>query len=131
MRTIVGVLLFAAAFSADAQAIFKCVGSKGAVSYQSTPCTSGATTAKTINYIAMPATSGPRAPYVTPQPASNAYRPTSAYVSPDYDSRAQRKANCQYAKDNREATLDRVGLNRTFDLLRQLDENVASACKGL
>jgi hypothetical protein len=52
-------------------------------------------------------------------------------VASGYDERAQRKANCQHAKDRRDETLERVGLNRTFELLRQLDENVASACKGL
>jgi hypothetical protein len=131
VRTVVGVLLFTAAFSANAQAIYKCVGAKGAVSYQSIPCTSGATAARTINYVAAPPTLAPRAPYVAPRPAPIAYRPTSAYASPTYDERAKRKANCQAAKDSREATLDRVGLSRTFDLLRQLDDDVALACKGL
>jgi hypothetical protein len=131
MRTVFGVLLFAAAFGANAQAIYKCVGSNGAVSYQSSPCTAGATIARKINYTTAPAAPPPRAPYVAKRPASSQYSSRSSYVSPSYDGQAQRKANCQYAKDDREATLDRVGLNRTFDLLRQLDDNVAAACKGL
>jgi hypothetical protein len=131
VRTVLGVLLLAAAFNAEAQAIYKCVGTKGAVSYQSIPCTSGATTARTINYVAAPAPIAPRAPYVAPRPAPSAYRPSYAYANPAYDERAQRKANCQAAKDGREVTLDQVGLNRTFDLLRQLDDDVAFACKGL
>jgi hypothetical protein len=131
MRTVFGVLLFAAAFGANAQAIYKCVGSNGAVSYQSSPCTAGAKVAKSINYTVAPAALSPRVPYVAQRPASSQYSSSSNYVSPSYDEKAQRKANCQYAKDDREATLDRVGLNRTFDLLRQLDDNVASACKGL
>jgi hypothetical protein len=131
MRTVFGVLLFAAALSANAQAIYKCVGVRGAVSYQSIPCTYGATTARTINYVADPTPPAPRAPYVVPRAAQNAFRPTSAYANPAYDERAQRKANCQAAKNSREATLGRIGLNRTFDLLRQLDDDVALACKGL
>jgi hypothetical protein len=131
VRTIIGLLLLVAAFSADAQAIYKCVGVKGAVSYQSVPCNSGATTARTINYVATPSAPAPRAPYVAPRPASSQYSSRSAYVNSDYDERAQRRANCQAAKDSREATLEAVGLNRTFDLLRQLDDDVAAACKGL
>lgn len=31
----------------------------------------------------------------------------------------------------RDATLERIGLNRTYDLLQRLDANVREACKGV
>lgn len=43
----------------------------------------------------------------------------------------QRRARCQAQKEYRDAVLARVGLNRTFDLLRKLDDQVYEACKGL
>ena len=53
------------------------------------------------------------------------------YNTPTPGERDQRRANCQQARANREATLTRVGLARTHDLLRQLDDAVYEACKGL
>ncbi|MFZ5636973.1 MAG: hypothetical protein ACOY82_10375 [Pseudomonadota bacterium] len=37
---------------------------------------------------------------------------------------------CEAAKARRKATLDKVGLKRTFDLLSRLDNEVWAACKG-
>lgn len=37
---------------------------------------------------------------------------------------------CKAAKTRRDATLKRVGLKRTFDMLSQLDGEVWDACKG-
>jgi len=45
--------------------------------------------------------------------------------------REQLRARCQAQKNNRDATLRQLGLNRTFDLIRQLDGLVYEACKGL
>ncbi|HEY4529761.1 MAG TPA: hypothetical protein VIG97_05455 [Luteimonas sp.] len=36
---------------------------------------------------------------------------------------------CQAARARREKTLQRVGLKRTFDLLRKLDDEVWAACR--
>lgn len=57
--------------------------------------------------------------------AVQTYYPTRA------SDRAQLEARCQAQKNYRDATLRQVGLNRTFDLIRQLDEQVYEACKGL
>ena len=43
--------------------------------------------------------------------------------------RAAARLRCESAKENRERTLKIVGLRRTFDLLRQLDDSVREACK--
>jgi hypothetical protein len=130
MRAAIGVLLLMFASTASAQVVYKCVGKGGAVSFQSAPCPVSARTERTIS--AVPDSVQSRTvPYVARQPTYSSYTAAPTYAANGYDERAQRKANCQYAKDDREATLDRVGLNRTFDLLRQLDDNVALACKGL
>jgi hypothetical protein len=130
MRAAIGVLLSVCASTASAQVVYKCVGKGGAASFQSAPCPVSARTERTISAIPDPVQ--PRAaPYVAQQPTYNSYAGPATYVATGYDERAQRKANCQYVKDQREATLDRVGLNRTFDLLRKLDDDVARACKGL
>ena len=42
-----------------------------------------------------------------------------------------RRVRCADAKAHRDATLGEVGLGRTFDLLRALDDAVYEACKGL
>jgi len=39
------------------------------------------------------------------------------------------ESRCQAAKSKREAKLRAVGLKRTFDLLRKLDEAVYAACR--
>ena len=55
-----------------------------------------------------------------------------AFVAPSQaalDS-AQSRNRCQAQKNHRDEVLRRVGLNRTFDLLRQLDDQVYEACKG-
>jgi hypothetical protein len=42
---------------------------------------------------------------------------------------ASRRSGCDAAKAYRDATLRRVGLKRTHDLLRRLDDQVYEACK--
>lgn len=56
-----------------------------------------------------------------PQPGAYVVQPSAEAI---------RQARCQAAKDHRDAVLRQVGLNRTFDLLRQLDEQVYEACKA-
>jgi hypothetical protein len=130
MRAAIGVLLLLCSSTASAQVVYKWVGNGGAVSFQSAPCPVSAKTERTISAIPDPVQSRP-APYVAQRSTFTSYTAPPTYVASGYDERAQRKANCQHAKDRRDETLERVGLNRTFELLRQLDENVASACKGL
>jgi len=47
------------------------------------------------------------------------------------DASEVRRARCSDAKARREAVLRDVGLDRTFDLLQQLDEMVSEACRAL
>jgi hypothetical protein len=47
------------------------------------------------------------------------------------DASEVRRARCSDSKARREAVLRDIGLDRTFDLLRQLDEMVSEACRAL
>ena len=63
---------------------------------------------------------GPALAASNPQPANYVVQPSVAEI---------RLARCQAAKDHRDDVLRQAGLNRTFDLLRQLDDQVYEACK--
>jgi len=47
------------------------------------------------------------------------------------DQRDQQRAQCESARENRDRTLKALGLNRSFDTLRALNEAVQQACRGL
>lgn len=107
--------------------VYRCVDGAGGVSLQSQPC--GPHQRMTRAVPASPDIEPPR-PRVSPRPATRsspyAYSPPSAIDR----KRIQRETRCAMARRSREQTLENVGLNRTFDLLRQLDDMVAEACKG-
>ena len=48
-----------------------------------------------------------------------------------HDKRSQQRAECSAARAHQESVLRTVGLSRTHDLLRRLQERVYEACKGL
>jgi hypothetical protein len=132
------VLLLAGA--ADAQTLYKCV-SKEMVSYQQTPCPPSARTVRSIQTAPEPP---PTATQLAEQRrkaqqdrAESAFlshlagtdQPRSARVSPRrIAARDPRKSACDAAKKSREHTLRAVGLDRSLDLLRRLDDEVAEAC---
>jgi len=124
---------------APAPLVYKCVGARNTVSYQSSPC--GAQQSMARIYEAVPDTASDiawsrhqqrkaaadaaalsRMAGTDGQTAS--WSRTSGHID-------QRRAQCESAMANRDEVLERIGLARTFDLLRQLDENVRAACKGL
>jgi hypothetical protein len=122
--------------SADASAlpqrytpsVYRCVDRAGAVSLQSQPC---GLDQRTTRVVAAP-------PEAALTPLRQASRPVTSnqnsyntFQIQQADSHAMRVAACMSARQSREATLERVGLRRTYDLLQQLDEIVNSACKGL
>ena len=47
------------------------------------------------------------------------------------DARERRRQDCEAARAGREQALDTLGLERTFDQLRTLDDRVHEHCKGL
>lgn len=119
---------------AAAQDIHVCIDAKGAKSYQNAPCTSNQRTAAVRSYEAKP-----EDPAITArsqaiqQEMDRRNRPSgrATVVRSGNSRRAARLTPCQAAKAKREATLKRVGLKRTYDLLSQLDSEVWDVCKGL
>ena len=107
--------------------VYRCVGKGGTVSLQSQPCPVGQRVTRAI--YAPPDAE----PIRRPTAVSRAPAQASTYsfgTPPANDERALGRAACASAKANREDTLARVGLRRTYDLLQRLDAAVYEACKG-
>ena len=138
MKWIFTLATLSFAFSAHAQQVHKCVDHRGNVAYQSQPCADSQTTARTWEAQPDPVSDRSALPVSTPRsPANSAYPKVrggrskaggasgaSIPVENSGNSRA-----CEAAKATRRRTLERVGLKRTFDLLRRLDDAVNRACK--
>jgi len=141
-RIAAGLLLCALAAPAAAQQIYKCV-TKAGTEYQSTPCTNG-DAAKVWAVEVAPRSQGvieneqrldnlrqQNAAAIAPRPAPT--RPVynngggggrlhhiSQYKDPDA---------CEAAKAERARVYEAVGLHRSFELSRRMDDKVWSACK--
>lgn len=143
MRRIVITVTLLLAGSASAQTLYKCVSPEG-TGYQQVPCAEGTRTVRMIE-------TTPEPPPTTEQLSVRARkaeqdRRESEYLShlagtdrtfaaaPRSRSRNSTKRvdarheRCESAKARRTRALDKVGLDRTFDLLRKLDADVAAAC---
>ena len=134
-------VLAAMAGMACANTVHKCIGPGGTVSYQDAPCAAGSREGG--SWAADPE------PAPTPaQQQAREHRQQQDRAESDFLSRragtdrigsgrapASRVTResapsaCETAKAKREKTLDSVGLKRTYDLLRKLDEQVRAACR--
>ena len=127
-RCIVLLALWTA--DAAAQSVHKCVSRGGAVSYQSEPC--GPDSRDAANWEApvdtAPSVEKPRAS-PTPERERSPERRTVRTGSTRIARSAPKPSACETAKADRDNTLERVGLKRTFDLLSRLDEQVRKACR--
>lgn len=125
-RSLLVLLLLAG--NTHAEVLYRCVSGTGAVSWQATPCAKGMRIMKTIEYT-------PDAPAAVPVPdikrttttrstsrASTRYRVSARTIRSKPDA-------CARARQQREATLQRVGLKRTYDLLSKLDADVRAVCR--
>ena len=140
MRSSILVLFLLLQILANAQQVYKCVKGKD-VSYQSAPCDATHTVAKqwdatpdpepTAEEIALRAFKRKQDAAESAQlrraAGTNRTRPTGSGNRTTSISAAD--ARCNAAKDRRARKLESVGLKRTFDLLRKLDDAVHSACK--
>ena len=137
MRGTVLALIFFITPAGNAQQVYKCV--KGTdVCYQSLPCAETHSTVKQWEAVPEPA---PMATGLhTRQRQSRAGSAQLERASGDDRKRSVRRTSktssintadrrCSAAKARREAKLASVGLKRTFDLLRKLDDAVHEACK--
>ena len=118
---------------AHAQTVQKCIGAQGQITLTSGACGAGERLAARYDAVPEPV------PTVAVAPAD---RPATAAPSRAHGSvggarrarggaaRARTKPDaCQAARARRDRTLQRVGLKRTFDLLRKLDDEVWAACR--
>lgn len=135
MRVLI-VLFMILVAPAKAQQVYKCVKDKD-VSYQSAPCDATQTVARQWDATPDPEPSGEdarrreHAESMRPSRATGMQRTRSASTSRqrNHGTRKPGMSPCDAAKARREAKLNAVGLKRTFDLLRRLDETVHQACK--
>lgn len=111
---------------AHAQTLYKCVAGNGAVSWQSAPCAQGTRMARSVAYTPELPAAVPVSGPVLKSNARNGRRASGRRVSMRA-SRARPDA-CARAREHRQATLERVGLKRNFDLLSKLDAAVRRAC---
>ena len=138
MKRIFTLAMLALAFDVHAQQVHKCVDRSGNVAYQSAPCSGTQTTARSWEAQPDPVADKPPPPVAAQRAQTGNSRPktrttgsstgrttgASIPVENSGNSRA-----CLAAKAARTRTLERVGLKRTFELLRRLDDAVNRACK--
>jgi hypothetical protein len=126
--TLVVIPLLAGNANAQVQVLNKCVASSGAVSWQSAPCGQGSRLMRRVAYT-------PEEPVAVPAPVpvrvGSTSRPRAASGRRFLPGRSRRPKPdaCARARAHREATLERVGLKRNFDLLSKLDAEVRRACR--
>ena len=136
MRAAILSLLFFIAPAGHAQQIHKCVKGRD-VSYQSAAC--DATQRLVKQWDAVPE-SEPTTAELSPSQAERRRREAKSAqagrAASELRARAGKRSpihagdkRCNAAKARREAKLASVGLKRTFDLLRKLDDAVHAACK--
>lgn len=118
---------------APAQTVQKCVAADGHVTLTSAACGAGQRLA--ARYDAVPEPMPAAASAAADRQAAN--RPGRAAMPRTVKRRGSSRATahsrpgadrCEAARSRRERTLQRVGLKRTFDLLRKLDDEVWTAC---
>lgn len=110
--------------------VYRCVPRNGAVIFQSQPCAADQQTTRVIH---APAEVARSRPYVAAAAVANTVVQNTVINNNQRlaDERERRRRQCDAAKRNRDRTLERVGLARTYDLLQRLDAQVYEACKGL
>lgn len=141
MQRIAWILgLFAAASPVLGAELFRCIDPAGGVSWQDAPCGAGSRLTKTLDVPEAPRATGPpdasskariakskrsdtagNAPGRTPPGTGVATR----------DGRTRQREGCKAARAERDRKLEALGLSRTFEQLRTLDDRVRAACKDL
>ena len=125
-RVCAGAILAMTAVPASAQTVQKCVSVDGHVTLTSGACGAGQRLAASYGAVPEPVVKAA----ARPRPVAESRTPRVAARSGGSTTRTKRTPDrCQAARDRRERTLQRVGLKRTFDLLRRLDDEVWQACR--
>lgn len=126
------ILICPAVIAADG-VIYKCVDRSRNVSFQNEPCPATHDTRSTRVYtdpgynpdLARKVADDERA--IQRRKAENAAAGSYSFGRPGQE--RPEVLRCRKARRERDDTLQRVGLKRTFDLLRRLDDKVYEACK--
>lgn len=111
-------ILFSPVVLAADGVIYKCVDRSRNVTFQNEPCPATHVTGSTRVY-------DERA--LQRRKAENAVAGSYSFGRPGQE--RPEVLRCRAARRERDETLQRVGLKRTYDLLRRLDDKVYEACK--
>jgi hypothetical protein len=127
----IGLLVSECATAAE---LFRCETPAGAVSYQDVPCAAGSRLTKTIEVPGV-AGEGERGATKQSKKAKPTTRSKGAKASSarpaKADGKTRQRQACAEAKVERDRVLEGLGLERTFEHLRALDDRVQAVCKGL
>lgn len=125
------VLLLVLPLHTQAESLYRCVARSGAVSYQSQACPVQQRLDRVVDYQPEPVAARAR----TPSAVSR--RQPRRYANGNGGNRMVRAGSastasqrCRASKAQREATLQRLGLKRTYVQLSALDASVRAACTG-
>lgn len=142
MRAMILLSMVLLAPAGNAQQVYKCAKGKD-VSYQSTPCDGTQKTLRQWDATPEPEPSvedirqhqfksgRERAESAQLSRAAGTDRPRSVRSVRRSGRDRSSMSRCDTAKSRRDAKLKAVGLKRTFDLLRKLDDAVNEACKQI
>ena len=125
-----------ASMDACASTLFRCVAQDGAVAYQDVPCGGDTVLTRTIPVVGEAGggeagTKKKGAKQVPRKAEAGTTRKQNFASTSVRGERAKRRDACRAAREKREATLAQLGLRRTFEQLRALDDRVHDVCKGL
>lgn len=131
-RIVVSVVLGSGAAPVAAADLYRCIG-PASVTYQQAPCGPGQVVSKTIPVVTEAPVEKPKAAKSQRRtgPMRSGPSSSSGVRGSGSDSIERRRATCATAKRVRDEKLERLGLRRTFDDLRKLDDRVQAACRGL
>lgn len=118
------------ALPAQADSLYRCIARDGAVSYQSQPCAARQRLDRVVEYRTEPlaARSGPAPEVSRRQPRRVASGGGGRMLHTGSMSTASQR--CRAGKARREASLQRLGLKRSYDQLSALDTQVRAVCGG-
>lgn len=125
-----GLLLLVPVLPAAADSLFRCVARSGAVSYQSQPCSAQQRLDRVVDYRPEPVAVHAEQTSVMSrrQPRISARSGNMRVIRTRGVTTASDR--CRASKAQREASLQRLGLKRTYDQLSALDAGVRAACGG-
>ncbi len=116
---------------AQAENLYRCVGSDGAVSYQSRACAARQRLDRVVEYRAEPvAARSEIAPEVSRRQPRRYANGSGGNRIVRVGSATTASQRCRAGKAKREAALQRLGLKRSYDQLSALDMQVRAVCGG-